>query len=439
MIPSSFISPLGHDSNFDTPLGPPPHSLDHSGLKCPHHCLLADADTASFSATDDTAVVRTTNLYSTKHSLADTAPCGLQNLSAFPLPPSAVLQSTLQFNHDRKSQPPDGGLKAWSVVLGSVLIQTFAFAPTEFIFGVFVQEYLLQFPPASPSSIALIGTIGTSTTYLVGFFTGTCADRWGYRVTACSGTLIMTAALVLASFSTQLWHLYLSQGVLFGAGASLVYFSAIAAPTHWFKRRRGLAMGIAASGSGLGGFFLAPLTQFLADRIGIHWTLRVLGAYSLLVCGIASLLLFEREKSEREPQIMPLDNGRIQTGLTGRLPAFSKEMAFMMLVAFQFLLSMAYLTPIYFMESPLQVSSVLGIVYGFSCVALLCGSLISGQILEMTKPQINYLPVIMYSGGMFAASALFATSWMLLVRRRGGAVVDSESGPCMDKVQQLRK
>ncbi|KAF9571852.1 hypothetical protein EC968_010580 [Mortierella alpina] len=249
--------------------------------------------------------------------------------------------------------------------------------------------------------VSLIGTIGTSATYLVGFFTGTCADRWGYRATACSGTLFMTTALVMASFSTQLWHLYLSQGVLFGTGASLVYFSAIAAPTHWFKRRRGLAMGIAASGSGLGGFFLAPLTQFLADRIGIHWTLRILGICCLFVCGIASLLLFERDKSEQELQIMPLDKGRSQTDAAGRLPAFSKEMAFFMLVAFQFLLSMAYLTPIYFMEqrivysTHINISKQMGaIINGWFNGASFLSRILSGLLADLIPTDVVLLACI---------------------------------------------
>ncbi|KAG0309509.1 hypothetical protein BGZ98_001652 [Dissophora globulifera] len=179
--------------------------------------------------------------------------------------------------------PVDQGWRAWCVVLASVLIQTFAFAPTEFIFGVFEQEYLRLFPTATPSSIALIGTIGTSVTFLAGIISGNLSNRYGFRATSLLGTSIMTAALVLASFSTKIWHLYLTQGVLFGVGASLVYFVAIAAPTQWFKKKRGLAVGIGASGAGLGGFYLAPLAQYLVDSIGIYWTLRVLGLYSLVV------------------------------------------------------------------------------------------------------------------------------------------------------------
>ncbi|KFH72293.1 hypothetical protein MVEG_02584 [Podila verticillata NRRL 6337] len=243
----------------------------------------------------------------------------------------------------------DRGWRAWSVVVGSVLIQTFAFAPTEFIFGVFEQEYLLIFPGASPPSIALIGTIGTSTTYLVGFLSAVMSDRWGYRITSCAGTGLMTLALILASFSKQLWQLYLSQGLLFGIGASLVYFAAVSAPSHWFGKRRGLAMGIAASGSGLGGFFLAPLTQYLVDRVGVYWTLRVLALYSLVVCGGASMLMFERDKQARLLRQIQLDARNNTTSLF-RIPQFTKEFTFALLIASQFFLSMAYLTPIYFME-----------------------------------------------------------------------------------------
>ncbi|KAF9093893.1 hypothetical protein BGX27_001548, partial [Mortierella sp. AM989] len=277
-----------------------------------------------------------------------------------------IYNSPSQNDSTTDTQRLDGGWKAWSVVLASVLIQTFAFAPTEFIFGVFEQEYLLVFTEESSSSIALIGTIGTATTYLLGMFSGAFADRWGYRRTASVGTMIMTIALLLASFSTQLWHLYLTQGILFGAGASLVYFAAIAAPTHWFIKKRGMAIGIGASGAGLGGFYLAPLTQYLTEKIGIQWTLRFLGLYSLIVCGVASVLMFTRDELARPEHAMDVDDeGVARTTSTvatesqqhapkwwgvSQLPEYSKETGFIMLVSFQLLLSMAYLTPIYFME-----------------------------------------------------------------------------------------
>lgn len=40
-------------------------------------------------------------------------------------------------------------------------------------------------------------------TYLAGFLAGIVADRFGFRLTAMTGSVIMTIALVAASFSTQ--------------------------------------------------------------------------------------------------------------------------------------------------------------------------------------------------------------------------------------------
>ncbi|KAF9135893.1 hypothetical protein BGW39_010708 [Mortierella sp. 14UC] len=336
----------------------------------------------------------------------------------------------------------DKGWKAWLVVLASTLIQTFAFAPTEFIFGIFVQEYLHIFPTANPSSIALIGTIGSSTTFLVGFFSGAITDRWGYRLTSLAGTCIMTAALCLASFASKLWHLYLSQGILFGIGASLVYFSSIAAPTHWFEKKRGLAMGIAASGSGLGGFFLAPLTQFLIDRFAVKWALRALGIYSLVVCthiGISTQLgavingwfngasFFARILSGLLADFVAADVLLLVCSWSSTLAilvlwTFSKSFPVYLFFAIVYGITFSGITtvtPVIVANQygPRQVSGALGIVYGFSCLALIAGSFISGHILEVTK-HLGYLPVIMYSGSMFAASALFATTWVLLLRRR---------------------
>lgn len=184
---------------------------------------------------------------------------------------------------DIADRAPDGGLRAWLVVLGSFLIHSFCFAPTEYIFGVFEHNYLEIFPASTHGSIALIGTLGSSSTYFAGFISGASADRFGYRTTALLGTGIMALALLLASFANHVWQLYLTQGVLFGIGASLVYYPAIGAPSHWFDAKRGLALGLAVSGTGLGGLALAPATQALVDTVGVKWALRVLAIVNVVI------------------------------------------------------------------------------------------------------------------------------------------------------------
>ena len=53
----------------------------------------------------------------------------------------------------------------------------------------------------------------------------------------------MSTGFALASFSTAVWHLLLTQGMLTGLGMSLVYFPLLAPVPEYFAGRRGLAMG----------------------------------------------------------------------------------------------------------------------------------------------------------------------------------------------------
>lgn len=82
------------------------------------------------------------------------------------------------------------------------------------------------------------------------------------------------------------------------------------------------------------------------------------------------MLLFEHEQSEEERRMVRLNRQRSQTYSTFRIPAFSKEWIFVMLVGFQFLLSMAYLTPIYFMESKFFLSLFPSFLLDFSWMHL---------------------------------------------------------------------
>lgn len=63
------------------------------------------------------------------------------------------------------------------------------------------------------------------------------------RMITVSGVLLMTLGFALASLSTSVWHLLLTQGLLTGMGMSLVYFPLLAPAPEYFAGRRGVAMG----------------------------------------------------------------------------------------------------------------------------------------------------------------------------------------------------
>lgn len=72
-----------------------------------------------------------------------------------------------------------------------------------------------------------------------------------------------------------------------GVGSSLVWFPCITAPQQWFTKRRGLAVGIAISGSGFGGLILSNIIQAAIDHLGYQWALRIVGFISFVMLIIA--------------------------------------------------------------------------------------------------------------------------------------------------------
>ncbi|KAK0214747.1 major facilitator superfamily domain-containing protein [Armillaria fumosa] len=195
---------------------------------------------------------------------------------------------------DSETRPQDGGY-GWVCVGCSFVVHFFALG-IESSWGVYQSHYFTSqdVGAVTNSDLAWVGSIQATGQPLVGFAAGILAQRIGFRVTGFIGTCIMCLALITASFSTQVWHLYLTQGLLFGIGSGFAFIPAVCIPSQWFTKYRGLATGLAASGYGVGGLVLSPVTQKLIDHLGFRWALRVTGLMTLAALGIADVFLRPR-------------------------------------------------------------------------------------------------------------------------------------------------
>src|SRR3954452_1297396 len=116
---------------------------------------------------------------------------------------------------------------------------------------------------------------------------GRMMDRFGPRAVMELGVALMGGGLLLAPLTTEPWHLYLTIGVLVGAGSVCLGYSgqSLFLP-NWFIRRRGLAIGMAFAGVGIGSGHLAALgavhdrADGMANRLhgNGHYRLRRAGA-----------------------------------------------------------------------------------------------------------------------------------------------------------------
>ncbi len=88
---------------------------------------------------------------------------------------------------------------------------------------------------------------------------GRVVDRYGVRIVAFTGALIMGLGFVLLSLMHNLWHFYVGGGMIGIGMTALGPIPATAIVSNWFKKRRGVFLGIMSSGIGAGGLALAPL------------------------------------------------------------------------------------------------------------------------------------------------------------------------------------
>jgi MFS family permease len=127
---------------------------------------------------------------------------------------------------------------------------------------------------------------------------GMLMDRFGPRVVIPLGAILVSAGMILATFVTQPWHLDLTLGVLVGGGTIfLSYMGHSLFLPHWFARRRGLAIGIAFAGVGVGSIVLFPWLQGLINRVGWREACWVL-AIVLLVTVLPLNMLLQRRRPE---------------------------------------------------------------------------------------------------------------------------------------------
>src|SRR5216684_2862428 len=111
---------------------------------------------------------------------------------------------------------------------------------------------------------------------------GRMMDRFGPRAVMELGIALMGGGLLLAPLTTQPWHLYLTLGVMVGAGSVCLGYSgqSLFLP-NWFNRRRGLALGLAFTGVGIGSITLLPWAQHMIEQTGWRTACTAISAHCI--------------------------------------------------------------------------------------------------------------------------------------------------------------
>ena len=153
---------------------------------------------------------------------------------------------------------------------------------------------------------------------LSGPVVGHLMDRWGPRPVILAGIACVSAGLMLAVAIERPWQLYATLGVLVGGGANLMTYTVHSQfLPSWFVRRRGLAIGTAFAGVGVGAIVLLPWLQSIILTEGWRAACWTMGVVVVLLLAPLNLLVRKR----------PQDVGLLPDGVRERAAATDRRTA----------------------------------------------------------------------------------------------------------------
>lgn len=122
---------------------------------------------------------------------------------------------------------------------------------------------------------------------LFGVITGPLFDAGYFQYLVGFGTVMLPFGLMMTSISSKFWHLILAQGLCCGLAAGSLFVPSVAILPQYFKKRRGLANGLAATGSSVGAVIYPIMFNKLQHQVGFPWATRALGFVSFGTCSIS--------------------------------------------------------------------------------------------------------------------------------------------------------
>ena len=182
---------------------------------------------------------------------------------------------------DHREPKLDGG-QAWVIAIASLLLVSFGMGGMMSL-SVSLKDLSAEFdwPRSVPSLAYAFFMLGIGS---AGVIMGRWMDRAGIGPPLLVAALIIPSAALTVAHVTTAWQLYIVYGVMFGfLGTGVLFICLLTNATRWFKRNRGLAVALVASGQSVGGAIWPRLIEFGNAEIGWRATFTVFGFGAFLV------------------------------------------------------------------------------------------------------------------------------------------------------------
>ncbi|RXW20849.1 hypothetical protein EST38_g4991 [Candolleomyces aberdarensis] len=264
---------------------------------------------------------------------------------------------------------PDGGLRAWLVVAGVWITQFCSFGYTN-AYGVYndyyVRTYLVD--KYTSAQISWIGSVQLFLVLSIGLFTGRAFDTGHFYHLMIGGSVLLVFCLFMISITQPLFIL---QGVGIGAAIGMMYIPAVGICSHYFRKRRPFAIGIATSGSALGGA-LHPimLNHWFHGPLGFRNGVRLSAGLNGGLLLISLFLMKPRLAPTKESKIGTIDSFKL----------FLKDVPYVFTIAGTVFTLAGLYYPIFFVQLN-SIKNGINPTLAFYTIAILNGASSIGRII----------------------------------------------------------
>ncbi len=189
----------------------------------------------------------------------------------------------------------------WNVVGLTLVFQAASIGILIYCFALFVVPWLEAFE-TSRGRVMIAITVLQIGVGLLSPLAGRAMDAMSLRWLVIGGACALTAGLLLASLATAMWQIIALYALVMPLG--MVMAGPLAAQTlvtRWFLERRGMALGVSAIGTSIGGFAFPFLTGYMLEQFGWRAALQSLAALTLITVVPLSFLILRRQPPQPEP------------------------------------------------------------------------------------------------------------------------------------------
>ena len=140
-----------------------------------------------------------------------------------------------------------------------------------------------------PYSMIMVGwAVGT-------FWMGKLFDRFGIQIPIIIGIAGFGCGFLVSAHTSNIWMFAAAHGLLIGMlGTSSLFAPLMADVSHWFNRRRGIAIALVASGQYVAGAIWPPVLHHFIESLGWRQTYIGIGIFCVVSMLPLSLIMHRR-------------------------------------------------------------------------------------------------------------------------------------------------